>query len=66
MEAKELPEEDATPGKRSRMERAAAKWLAGSDLERDFAIRFDYVSMLVSSAERAFCTTASTILVEIA
>ena len=54
LEASDLPEEDRTHGKRSRLERAGAKWLTENVPESDVAIRFDYISMLLVSADRVF------------
>lgn len=43
-----------------------AIWFAESEMKQNFAVCFNHISMLVLSAERAFCVAASTPLVEIA
>lgn len=50
---KGLPEEAITKDKRTRYEKIAVSYLKKSDF-RDIAIRFDVVSILVVSADRAF------------
>lgn len=53
---KGLPEEAITPAKRKRYEKIAVSFLKGFDLDEadDVQVRFDVVSILVVSSDRAF------------